>query len=1247
MSTRNLIPRVVALCSVAGIAALGPVSVSAQPIEAGVNAVPSALVLLDTSASMEWLETQDEYPLCLTSSGDYPGYAQACPGGTDAECALGMFCGSAGTCEFARSRYHAAVEVLTGSIPGYYPICDDRTSDPLRLDQFGGNPNQGIRHSIACSYTGLPGASILNECYRTPNGAVIEPANFVQQPDGLVDLYGQFVHFGFMAYDSFPDPRETAAGMYSYGIEGWSPTPGANPIACPNNTDCWNLGGRRPGTGVQGATVPPIDPAQDDAFRRQQINNEVQRQVRSVVPYWSTPIEGILEDALTLYTGGDTDSYSWYAANAGYATDAGAYDYSRGLTDPYGVCRDRYVILITDGLATYNECIRRGFAIGTDPWDSGCEGYWYADADYYAARLLDAGVRTFVIAFNLVVPDGFTDPLTSLESIAASGGTSQVYFADGSRELLFQLGDILTQIAEGTPSRTRPVSTNQLAGDRLGQYRFEASFNIEQESKYWSGNLIRSGRECEDGALVDGTPLAAGDLIDARPLPGGATTTGVRKFYTASPAYHSCAIRRSGDPFGSLFGARTVELEGGVNPLVEAYGVTDVEINEACRVEPTATDPSPDQDACYDLTDGEVGFVVEINERDEPTDDRCMVRLDVDDVTDDNFRVFGGARKLQSEMFVRWLQGYRLTELRDSYLSELTALLPANFRYDPDTGSYPRDRTGRMGDVFHSAPAFVGRPDPFYSTDEDYVAFAEAQADRASTIYVGTNDGLLHAFDAETMEERWSFLPGYFLPRIGEWIVPGHTFMFDGTPQIADIAFTRTLVDDRVQSEWGSVLVSGYRGGGRGYVALDVTNPVAPKWLWELDATLDPQLGLTYGEPDIGTVLLSECIEDPNVPCERGIVVLPGGLPPEGADPNTNVGRVLYVLDLKTGTVLRRFTEFRNADGDDVPFVSPVSGSIALFDGFGGTVVSRGFFGDRDGLVYRVDLASGDPADWRVDLFFDPNDSITPELGLAAGETIEYGEVRFKPTIATYNDYRAVVVYGMGDPDKLDDLGARRNFVVSAIETPVFAADGTLESIRGDLNWAVELEEYEKMTARPRIFNRQTYIATFVPDATDLCEIGGARLYAFDYVGVEGALPGEAIVSPPNCADFRCSLVESPIAPFDPIDNPLVPYWDTNTQIAGRTPFIPPKSILYSLEIVQAPSCFLEESFDSGTRGGSSAGTRITAVDEGAYELQIGVSSYTEDTAGGVPVAVSQIQSVELERPPVAAIPTSWTLIFE
>jgi type IV pilus assembly protein PilY1 len=1242
--------RLLSLCAALGVAALlAPRVASAQPIEAGVNATPSAVILFDTSGSMEWLDLQDEYPVCLSASTDYPGAIGSCPGGTDAECGAGQFC-DGGTCAFERSRYHAALEVLTGTIPNYYAICDDRTADGNRLDQTAGNPAQGIRHSIACSYSAT--GNTTTQCYRTPNGNVINPPDFRQLNDGLIDLYGQFVQFGFMAYDSFPEPQENAQGMFSYGHEGWLPdVTDETPIDCPSNPNCWNLGGRGPNAS-EGALVAPLDPDNDTEFRRLQINTAVQNQILSVVPYWSTPIESILEDALTLYAGGERGYYSWYGANVA-DTDVGAYDYSRGLDDPYLECRDRYVILITDGLPTYDECIRRGYTSSVDPWDVGCEGYWYADAAYYAERLLDEGVRTFVIAFNLVAPPGGLDPVTYLDGIATAGGTDQVYFADGSRELLFQLGDILTQIAEGTPSRTRPATTNQLAGDRLGQYRFEANFTIEQESKYWSGNVLRSGRECEDGALVPSTTIDAASLINDRPLPGNSGgETGVRTFYTTSPRFHSCAAVAASEPDRSPFPGDLPDFDlgtGPINPLTESFGVTPAENAEACQIYADGRSSAADSLACERLDLGTVGFGFELSESDTTVRSRCLVELDIDDVDSNIYRGFGGERLTQAQMFVRWMQGWSLTELftLSGFGDEVLSVIPANFRFDPVTGIFPRDRTSRMADVFHSAPAIIGAPDPFYSADEGYAAFAEANASRPSTLYVGTNDGLLHAFDSETLEERWAFLPSMFQPRIGEWIVPGHTFLWDGTPVIGDFPMTRTVVDGAVTTVWKTLLLSGMRGGGRGYVAMDITDPAQPKFLWELDATLDPQMGYTYGEPDMGSVLLAECIEDVQVACERTIAVLPGGLPPDSDRLTSNIGRLVYVVDMTTGQVLRRITHFTDIDGTVLPFPAPISGSVGLYDGFGGTLVTRAFFGDDDGRLYRLNLSSGNPADWSVDLFFDPQDVITPEIQVSQSDVIDYGPVRFRPTIAPYNDYRAVVTYGMGDPDNLDDLGDDRNFVLSLIETPVFDSDGTLTNVVGKLNWAVALDPYEKLTSRPRVFNRRAYFATFVPNAADLCDIGGSRIYAFDFAAPDGLNVARQYIGGPDCDELGCFLEKIPGAPFDAVTNPLVPYWDQTTRDLNGEVFLPPKSIVFSLDIVQAPSCFLEESYTAGTRGESSATSRISGVQQGAYELQIGVSSYTEDAATGVVQAVSEIRSLNLESPAVTAIPASWTQILE
>jgi len=1233
-ASTHLLHCTVLVCVVAGVWTLGSGDAFAQPIEAGVNATPTVTILFDTSGSMEWLDNEDEYPVCLTSPAEYPGLTGPCT--LDTDCSLGQTC-ERGRCAFIRSRYHTAVEVLTGSIENYYPVCEDRSQDSSRIDQLPSSPPQGIRHTIACSSDGTLGGTFADECYRTPDGSTIAPPGFRQADDGLIDLYGSFIYFGFMAFDSFPDASQDGRGMWSYGAEGISPTPGANPQACASASDCWNLGGRRPGADVPGATIAPLDPSDDSITRRAQINQETQNSIRSIVPYWSTPIGAILEDALTFHAIGDEGYYSWYAANVPGAVN-GEFDYSRGLPDLYAECRKRYVILITDGLPTYYDCVRRGDSPSNDAWSTGCEGYWYKNAEYYAARLLDQGVTTYVIGFNIVEPVGSEGlALERLGRIAEAGGTDEVFFADGSRELLFQLGDILTQIASGTPSRTRPATTTRLSGSRIGEYRFQAFFEIKPESKYWTGNIQRLSWECAGGELQSEPTIEdVASRLDLR-------EPSERRILTASPNIHSCALSQGGNPMQSLFPAGSASpgtLENAV------YGVTRSEIADVCMADgQRPSGPSTVPDSCTDLTDGNVTFNDEFNESNTALSSRCLANLSVDR-GDANPLIFGADSAIQSRMFIRWLRGETLTELRADFAGELDDFLPANVLPDPISGVYPRDRTSSLADIFHSAPVVLGQPDRRVSLSDDYLEFAEEASTRPTMVYVGTNDGLLHAFDAETLKEEWAFLPASFSTRIAEWIGPGHTFMFDGSPVVADVALDRRVADSAVDGEWASVLISGYRGGGRGFIALDVTDPLNPGFLWELDAELDPQLGFTYSEPAIGTVLLQTCVgASADESCERAVAILGGGRPPVGASPFSNIGKLIYVVDVKTGTVLRRFTHLTDTNGSVIPIPHPVTGAVAAFDTFAGSLVTRAFVGDSQGNLLRVDLTSSDPDDWRVDMFIRPLESIAPPTSPTAPPQ-RFGEVRFRPTISVDAEYRAVVVYGMGNVDELDDVQPDvQHYVISATETPRFDDDGNLERVDGEINWALELEPFEKMTSRPTVFNRRAFFATFTPTAENLCDIGGARLYAFDYIGPN---PGGGYVGTAACSDstFQCYLTEN-AGDLEPSpSNPLVPFWDSDTEGTG----ILPKSIIYSLEVVQRATCFVEEDVDDGTRGEFGGTTRLSEMSGGEYELQFASSSYVAPPEGSVdasPEAVSQVNSVALPVGQPMSIPTSWTVIFE
>jgi Tfp pilus tip-associated adhesin PilY1 len=81
-------------------------------------------------------------------------------------------------------------------------------------------------------------------------------------------------------------------------------------------------------------------------------------------------------------------------------------------------------------------------------------------------------------------------------------------------------------------------------------------------------------------------------------------------------------------------------------------------------------------------------------------------------------------------------------------------------------GQYRR-RTGPLGDIVNSRPVYVGPPHWEYEGDGDEVnaknrghaTFKATHSKRKGVVYVGANDGMLHAFDAKTGEELWAYIP--------------------------------------------------------------------------------------------------------------------------------------------------------------------------------------------------------------------------------------------------------------------------------------------------------------------------------------------------------------------------------------------------------------------------------------------------------------------------------------------------------
>jgi hypothetical protein len=184
--------------------------------------------------------------------------------------------------------------------------------------------------------------------------------------------------------------------------------------------------------------------------------------------------------------------------------------------------------------------------------------------------------------------------------------------------------------------------------------------------------------------------------------------------------------------------------------------------------------------------------------------------------------------------------------------------------------NYDCNATKPIGDIINSTPVVVGTPPYYYPFDNywDFVTQMTRTAPRDTMIYIGANDGALHAFDLVTGEERWSFFPQSLHAKMNKAKTDPlydrcspeycHQYYVDGSPQVGDVyaEFNGTT------EEWRTVLVVGEREGGEAYFALDVTsgqdfnnaNSDPAQFLWEFT---DNELGQTWGDPSINRVAVA------------------------------------------------------------------------------------------------------------------------------------------------------------------------------------------------------------------------------------------------------------------------------------------------------------------------------------------------------------------------------------------------------
>jgi type IV pilus assembly protein PilY1 len=1093
-------------------------------------------------------------------------------------------CGD-GTDEY--NRWTVAIEALTGTFSAY--SCTD-------LDRAVAFPGQ------------------IDETYYLHHYR----ANGPQLPNGVLDSYRERIKFGLMTFDSwgggptYPDPdgaERDLDGMYSYGhdhrfvcedlLDGWDGVPD-----CVGWDYAWDAGARRacdmpapsfgcPALkdvlgGIISVGVSDLQPQID------LVNAAIQADLLQIRPFGATPLAALLDD-MHFYFARNTDVLGGGGGADDEADDDDvADDHGMGSQtgeDAFATCREKFGILFTDGVANVDgRPFCTDFPQGSGLWGAyGCECP-YDTAPEQAELLADDDIPVFVIGYAVEAgtPLDRLHARRALWEIAQSGGTAEPC------DPLCGVDDVLCHVnlCGGDVNCLNPPTCPTLLNPATNTYHVGA---IITDCDPTDPAACRAEVAGAFARIFD----AIGNGSTSRTLPAHSMSTAGGGAGSAMDEFTGRFTVSAGYPWeGHLGRARWECIAGALVPraysaatdsfdgILDGAGARDI-----YTFDPTGDNPPVDSPLVLRNTLTAAGGVTV------PFTKAAGLPFQYFGVTDD-------AERNAVIDFVRADAGDRLTR--------------------------------RLGDIFHSGPVVHPVPEPRFGS-ASYTGFVTkmttAPTKRVPVVFVGTNDGMLHAFNAMpdavdgAGDELWAFVPPFHLENLVAQMPATHQFYMDGAISVADVLPNFLRGTTPVADEWRTVVVAGMRQGGNAYVALDVTDslnttapPDPPTMLWQITG---PEFGLSYGGPQIARVLVQVgagpdveeravallvgglgVLADPDNPCDRQARGLPSRPDVSGQQINDQVrcwgdtGRYLRIVDLISGNTIQEFGPSNYGGGASqlFPIDSPLVGTpVVYLQGFD-TTMTEAFIPDADGTLWRLQTHSTDPADWTLEIFHD----------LYHDEDWDERQPAFEqPALTTDAEERIVVLFGSGDPDSLVADVPDMNRVVSVAERRIVDADGVETGFEPLLNWTLDLpDDDEKVTGPITVTDEIAYFTTYVPGQptlADACVQGFARIWGVDYL----------------CrGDPDCTAGDSDDPPFprlmlDTDDDPSNGNEDAAPDQGGAALDLPPGTVLFGLQAVRRPSCVVIASVADPIYGGMR--DQITSVTPAEWELV----AQLPDAAGG------------------------------
>lgn len=338
-----------------------------------------------------------------------------------------------------------------------------------------------------------------------------------------------------------------------------------------------------------------------------------------------------------------------------------------------------------------------------------------------------------------------------------------------------------------------------------------------------------------------------------------------------------------------------------------------------------------------------------------------------------------------------------------------------------------RARTTVLGDIVNSAVVFSGAPSQDIS-DASYATFLASYANRKHALFVGANDGMLHAFDPDhgTVtghtggNELFGYIPSWLIPSLGALTSTSyvHQSYVDATPAVSEAKVGTTWAS----GSWKTVLVGGTGGGGPGVYALDVSDPAAfnaSKVLWEFTVKDDAELGQVVGTPQILKFHTSASGSPDDYQYFAVVASGVNNYANTAFKPGTDSPATMFLLDLSkpVGTAWKLGSNYFK-----IEFGAAATTTANGLVNFNATVGDNGavkaiYAGDLQGNLWKVDftLAKNGKADWNLGtLSYYQNSNGPVPMFIAKSSTGVRQPITMQPTLAFGANHTIIVSFGTG-----------------------------------------------------------------------------------------------------------------------------------------------------------------------------------------------------------------------------------------